>query len=482
MSSSTVQVSPSLETKEFIDTDDEFSSNDGSAFFSFDTDDKCKVILRRSPKSKDHSVVKALLTMMFIIFASYVVYDRTQKARGRDLAISDINSLVLKLDRINLNDHPDRKRHNIFDGKETPLSLKDKIGGLAKPFISSVKSRGSDIITPEAITQQVQNRKVSETGNCGIIYYVHVAKCGGSSVEKWLQSMGAKKRNWSVAAAGLKPHSDPAVYYGWIELQKMLEDEVSRFVPKDGRWLNFHQHAYIPGILETRQNITRWRNKIEGMGCKFVLFTILREPFSRFMSHAKYFGIPTENAVSASLKYPGGVGNFMSRYLLFGACGGNEEDPLKCTGENPDMTLGRLRELYDLLDIFDIIGRIEDIDDFHEQLIGLTGLPQQPVEQHRKTVETEYSLPDDDISIIQKYGMVYDNMLYDALFGSKQGIPDVTNAELFPEEYCYAQRYPHLLESYCNNDWENCSPGRVGDIYLHFVRHGREQGLTYGCD
>ena len=43
---------------------------------------------------------------------------------------------------------------------------------------------------------------------------------------------------------------------------------------------------------------------------------------------------------------------------------------------------------------------------------------------------------------------------------------------------CYAERYPDLLQGYCNGDLQQC---QVEALCLHFEQHGEVAGLVWGC-
>jgi hypothetical protein len=51
--------------------------------------------------------------------------------------------------------------------------------------------------------------------------------------------------------------------------------------------------------------------------------------------------------------------------------------------------------------------------------------------------------------------------------------------ELKHHATCYAQRYKHLSDAYCQGDLSKCS---YGSLYNHYIKHGSAQKLTWECD
>lgn len=278
--------------------------------------------------------------------------------------------------------------------------------------------------------------------SCGMVYFVHFAKCGGSSLNDWIRdSLGLTKHEvidydyFSQRFSDDKTHhitdnnefktysTDPDVYFNWRKQVSKIEDWVENFDPTVKPWKLIHQHSFTPGLKYSMQNITRWRQKIESAklgnkNCKFILFGLIRDPVKRLVSHLKYFLVKHSEVVDYVMGYGS---NYLLRYLLYGECD-YSFDPPHCAGSNiPKPTFSDVALAQGLTKQFDMFGTIENMEAVRKQFDRLIGHRSVEVTRVRAAAKkvNNYELSEQEMKMLKKFGADYDQVWYDAVINGK---------------------------------------------------------------
>lgn len=97
--------------------------------------------------------------------------------------------------------------------------------------------------------------------SCGIYYYYHIPKCGGTSVDKWMREMSkSKHQNISHAVWANGPNKPK---FQWKSRLQQVENLVkSGDLAKPNTWQCIHHHHYQPGLRFMMPRLRIWRQQL----------------------------------------------------------------------------------------------------------------------------------------------------------------------------------------------------------------------------
>jgi len=237
---------------------------------------------------------------------------------------------------------------------------------------------------------------------CGLIYFLHSGKTGGTSVEEWLsrhtsEYLGKLDQNWNAR-------------YGFRD-DLIIEEIIKRLSQGQKRWFSVSQHDNIPGMIFRTAYLDEIQERLEDprIGCTLKRITIFREPVQYYNSFAFWREIPSE-------KYVEYVGEYSElSYFLFGSYITPEK--LSQWNFNPHNDRGvdansveywnhiksdtlydstklqindscRIKTALSLLEKFDVIGLTHNLDSFFADLAYLIGVrgdfDQEPLNVQQK--------------------------------------------------------------------------------------------------
>jgi hypothetical protein len=239
------------------------------------------------------------------------------------------------------------------------LSITGIITGISK--ISELWTK-----TPESMTRENQ-----PSSRCGLFYFYHVGKVGGTSVKTWMWLL-QKENPLNITAYFDWWHKETYGAFDWrVELND-IEDAIysGKMAVGDKSWLSVHHHHGSPGLRYMMPRLRAWRTNLQSQGCDLILTTVLREPFSRAGSIVRYKDDLHREDFEAFFK--SGQNNReegVVNYLLF-----NKDmvfEPSAYSSEyfqggpkQDEVTTGAIDEVVDYLKEFDIVGQTTELDSF----------------------------------------------------------------------------------------------------------------------
>lgn len=216
----------------------------------------------------------------------------------------------------------------------------------------------------------------SSSADCGMYYYYHVGKTGGTSVLKWQKDM-ARISQGDIAFRGwyyFKEYQTGIWNEGLNDMVlPMVNNIAANKHGKNYRWLSIHQHHRTPGLRTMIPLLREWRRQLHSKGCKLVATVTLREPMPWIESLLTYNNISDSDIV----QYLGMKHERQSKYLLynfFQKYPGTElpinqsmEEPAPLTDEEIEEIIGYLQH------DFDIVGQTHNMTSFIQESMELTG-------------------------------------------------------------------------------------------------------------
>lgn len=264
--------------------------------------------------------------------------------------------------------------------------------------------------------------KVKRPAACGIYYYYHVGKNGGTSVMQWQRKV-----------TKLNPQIRYVSYwydYRRLPWQRTLQNLTlaaeSGELSKGKQWLSVHHHHRSPGLRFMMPIIRKWRQLLKQQGCTLILATTLREPVSRTVSLASELGISlpnffnwTEQAVDSQ-----------ARYLLHNSCEPRPEPgqaPRWChapskISHTQNLTDTEIEEVLGYLQEFDLVAKTEELDELVAWSMAKTGWNKVATEAiplpRANRSKKKYNVSDDMKRHIAEH-VATDLILYERVFGEK---------------------------------------------------------------
>ena len=236
--------------------------------------------------------------------------------------------------------------------------------------------------------QQKNNRETTEelrqleNNQCGLIVFVHINKCGGGSLSRWFKHHATGNYN----AAGYLLLEDTSTYKGvtnasssrvsWENMVHKATSFVNQKSQSKNGWKVLHLHHGFPGVYYCQEIFHDWQAIVEGQGCAFHKTTVLRDPLDRFVSNVNWDQPPLKDidTFMESRK------NWLSRYFLFGICGYDNNNQLRC-GFNqkgnftmtPNLNQTYVKEIKKIITTFDSIGFTDMLGEYMRKMKMLTG-------------------------------------------------------------------------------------------------------------
>jgi hypothetical protein len=214
-------------------------------------------------------------------------------------------------------------------------------------------------------------RENQPSAQCGLYYFYHVGKVGGTSVKTWMWLL-QKDNPRNITSYFDFWHKETYGDYDWrVELNE-IEDAIysGKMTVGDKTWLSVHHHHGSPGLRYMMPSLRDWRTNLRSQGCDLILTTVLREPFSRARSIVRYKDDIHREDFEAF--FESGQNNReegVVNYLLF-----NKDmvhEPSAYSSEyfpggpkQDEVTTGAIDEVVDYLKEFDIVGQTTKLDSF----------------------------------------------------------------------------------------------------------------------
>ena len=215
--------------------------------------------------------------------------------------------------------------------------------------------------------------KHSSSNDCGVILFRHIPKTGGGSFVQWL-SKHAPVFHMFNGTENDEKLNDEMNSKMWKSIIPTANKFVGNTSSKVG-WKAVHLHHNSPGMYYNHDLIQSWKAIVEERGCVFHTTTILRDPLDRFISSINYNKTPLDRVYEVMKVEK----NFLSRYFLFGTCGYQWGNELKCKNSLnfiksiPNMTERDVKELMKIIADFDSIGFLDNYDEYLENIRNVTG-------------------------------------------------------------------------------------------------------------
>ena len=175
--------------------------------------------------------------------------------------------------------------------------------------------------------------KSKNDSKCGVIFFYHINKVGGRTVQgkiiSFLLSRHARSSHSFITLSlyALTEHLKESThqYLQYFANEKdwtQALPDIESFLSFDGAtrdmWKTLEIQHGFPGLL-LQQNLIKWEADVKSQGCAFKKVTLLRNPIERLVSNIKWNKVAAEDFAS----YIDKMSNWMTRHLAFNIC--NEE-------------------------------------------------------------------------------------------------------------------------------------------------------------
>lgn len=224
-----------------------------------------------------------------------------------------------------------------------------------------------------AMKRIAQNSKIGVPAKCGVYYFYHIGKCGGTSISSWMEELAKSNPNDFEYVNWWWQLDEWTGKFDWrVGLSKVEEQIRSGMLQTNSKhWLLLHHHHGAPGLRYMMLQFQEWKKMLNNQGCDLILTTVLRDPYSRVFSLIHYNHVPIEEFyqfVSNSEEIS------QSKYLLFNR-GANKIPWLEPHHLEENHWSNRtVMELAGYLtQNFQIIGDTSKLDDFISQSELLSG-------------------------------------------------------------------------------------------------------------
>lgn len=263
---------------------------------------------------------------------------------------------------------------------------------------------------------------------CGVYYYYHVSKDGGTSVMTWQHEVTRQhpERVRYIEFYEIAGDRDFTRFPWNSTLNKMNSIIGSGELPEANRWLSVHHHHRTPGLRFMMPTLRRWKAELEEQGCSLVLTTTLREPISRMKSLVYFNNIPREEFES----FVQDEKESQLYYLLYNTCEPMDEPgvpPTFCDHpgvwyHTQDRSQEELNEVVGYLNEFDFVGKTSEIGSFISYSMKETEWlleGDSMASPHALSSEKPYQITDEMLQLITEHSKS-DLLLWDLLFGQQQ--------------------------------------------------------------
>jgi hypothetical protein len=133
------------------------------------------------------------------------------------------------------------------------------------------------------------NRAISANDDCGLLYFFHIGKTGGSAVESWLRTQSKLRSDSCLYLNGWK--------LPWEKFTRAISSHIEDAANENAKqkWMFVHHHSTNPGMEILSPYMRSWRNATRSKGCTFASVVVLREPTEQAWSLIFYHNTLLEN-------------------------------------------------------------------------------------------------------------------------------------------------------------------------------------------
>lgn len=168
---------------------------------------------------------------------------------------------------------------------------------------------------PGRAALRLQKREVKRGGQCGLLWFTHPPRTGGTTVWNILKRK-AMGNHWKYHDSANMDSGQPTRNDSFSYRQTKAWDSFLNDLEEASPRVAFHHHDNMPGLSNTklRSFLARTKVSLEAKGCKLTMVTVLRAPISRALSDAGTHNFIDEEEVRA---YSEVRHNAQSNYLVF---------------------------------------------------------------------------------------------------------------------------------------------------------------------
>ena len=207
---------------------------------------------------------------------------------------------------------------------------------------------------------------------CGVFWFLHIGKTGGTTVHYFLRST-AKQGKWTFVDLWSDP-CDPL-----LASPNMTEwgrsptwQPAARELGKRRPFLLVHQHHCSPGMgAALLPQLQQLKHEMGLRGCSLALGTVLRDPVSRVLSSEQFNAIPRAK-LRRHVTFPANT-NEQAKYLVHGFWGTQTFALRQELARPRHAAILRSRALQ-TLSAFELVGRTDRLASFVASLARLLGV------------------------------------------------------------------------------------------------------------
>ena len=132
-----------------------------------------------------------------------------------------------------------------------------------------------------AAVHLIASAAANRSGACGLLWFTHVPKTGGTSVTTVLR----KSCTQLIKVGCWGANKAKCAKYNWKD---QLPDIRAAVLGVKPGVTCIHHHHMGPLMVDIIDTLGAWRGEVEARGCTFTLVTTLREPLKRLLSAISY--------------------------------------------------------------------------------------------------------------------------------------------------------------------------------------------------